>query len=71
MVLFGFSSQGIGLDMELGEKYKNLYGGYYSEDGVAALSVKRQVTSDAAAAHFASFFSNPKFDTLIDTFWFL
>jgi ubiquinone/menaquinone biosynthesis C-methylase UbiE len=52
--------------MELGEKYKDLYGDYYSEDGGSALSVKRQVTSDATAAHFASFFSNPKFDKLID-----
>ena len=42
--------------MELGEKYKDLYGAYYKDGGGSALSFKRKITSDATAAHFVSFF---------------
>lgn len=52
--------------MELGEKYKDLYGDYYKDGGGSALSFKRKITSDATAAHFVSFFGNPKFSTLVD-----
>jgi 2-polyprenyl-3-methyl-5-hydroxy-6-metoxy-1,4-benzoquinol methylase len=52
--------------MKLDEKYKTLYSDYYKEGSSGDLSIKRQITADETAAHFLSFFKQPKFTSLVD-----